>query len=331
MKKIALYLTAFACLLALFGGWVFASETYYLVFVWPEHDYWKPEIQGAKDAGEWLGVDIKVTGSLDYTAEGVVKSIEYVIALGPDAIITSGAAAATPEGVLYVHNQAVESGIAVIITDADSPDSKRFCFIGADQEKLGRMAADALAEAVLRKTGEISGEVVIEYVPGGGNLELRANGFTKQVEEKYPDLEVIARINDEGQAQLGQTQLMQLIASHPNLVGIYGGHATAAIAIGAALVETGTVDRIAGVSMDATPPALQLLQEGTIDALVVQNVYNMGFWAVVAAYNAVHSSWLHNPDEDWDALGVAPTPVYIDPGCMVITQENIEGYLGGTE
>ena len=316
------------CLFSFIGLGVAADETYYLVFVWPEHDYWKPEIKGAEDAAEWLGVNIKVTGSLDYTAEGVVRSLEQVIAMAPDAIITSGAAAASPEAVLDVHNEAVESGIAVIITDADSPDSKRFCFIGADQENLGRMAADQLAAAILEKTGAVAGEVAIEYVPGGGNLEQRANGFTKRIEEAYPELSVVARINDEGQAQLGQTQLMQLIASHPDLVGVYGAHATAAIAIGAALVETGTADRIAAVSMDATPPALALVSDGTIDGLIVQNVYNMGFWAVVAAYNAVHTADLHDPDEDWEAMGTPPTPVYIDPGCMVITGENISDYLG---
>ena len=78
----------------------------------------------------------------------------------------------------------------------------------------------------------------------------------------------------------------------------------------------------------ATPPALALVEEGTIDGLIVQNVYNMGFWAVVAAYNAVHTAELHNPDEDWEAMGTPPTPVYIDPGCMTITTDNIADYLG---
>jgi len=307
------------------------AEDYYVVFVWPHHDYWQPIIKGAEDAGAWLGVDIHVTGSSEYTAEGVVSSIEQVIAMAPDAIITSGSAAATPEGVVDVHNEAVASGIATIIVDSDSPDSNRYCFIGADQTTLGAMAADALAAAVIAKRGEAEGEIAVEYIPGSANLEARVAGFEARLAEKYPGLSVVAKVNDEGQAQTGQTQLMQLIASKPNLVGFYGVHATAAIAIGAALLEAGAVDSIASVSMDATPPALALLEEGTIDALVVQNTYNFGFWAVVMAYVAAHESEVLAPSEDWDALGLAPTPPYVNPGAMIITEANVAGYVGGDD
>jgi len=308
-----------------------AAEDFYLVFVWPHHDYWQPIIKGAQDAGAWLDVDVHVTGSAEYTAEGVVSSIEQVIAMAPDAIITSGSAAATPEGVVDVHNEAVASGIATIIVDSDSPDSDRYCFIGADQATLGAMAADALATAVIAKNGEAEGEIAVEYIPGSANLEARVAGFEARLAEKYPGLSVVAKVNDEGQAQTGQTQLMQLIASKPDLVGIYGVHATAAIAIGAALLETGTAGDIASVSMDATPPSLALLEEGTIDALVAQNTYNFGFWAVVMAYVAVHESEILAPNEDWHTLGLAPTPPYVNPGAMIITGENVAGYIGGED
>jgi len=321
------YLIVF-CLafLVLFSLIVSASEQerYYGVVAWPQHDYWQPIWQGARDAAEWLGVDFQVKGSMEYTAEGVVNALEQVLARDPSGIIMSGAAC-TPEALQPHIDRAVDSGVPVVMFDSDCPISKRYSFIGADDRNLGSIAADTLASIVEEETGKIEGQVVIEYTPGALNLEMRVQGFSETLAEKYPGLELIAKVDDEGQAATGQTRVGQLLASKPGIVGLYGVHATAAIGMGAAVKEADCADRVAVVTMDATEPALELAEKGMVDAIISQNNYHMGFWSMVMAYTTKNS--ISAPIDDWQKAGISPAPAWVDPGCNVITEENIDKFL----
>lgn len=300
-----------------------SRECYFGVAAWPQHDYWQPIWRGAEDAAKWLDVDFIVKGSMEYTAAGVIDVLEQVLARNPAGVIISGAAC-TPEALLPPINCAIDDGIPVIMFDSDSPMSKRYCFIGTDDARLGSIAADTLASIVKTRTGKIEGDVIVEYTPGALNLERRLQGFSETLKSRYPGLKIVARVDDEGQAAIGQTRVAQLLASKGNVVGIYGVHATAAIGIGAAVKEAKRVGRLAVVTMDDTKPALKLVEEGAVDAVIAQSTYHMGFWGMVAAYAVRHG--IPNPIDGWNKAGVSPLPSWIDPGCNVITRANLSKF-----
>ena len=99
-----------------------------------------------------------------------------------------------------------------------------------------------------------------------------------------------------------------MLKKHPNLKGVYGTNQVAVKALVDG-IERGKREGLTVVGYDADEEQLQMLKDGTVDGLLVQNPFGMGYASVIAAARA--------------AIG-AGNEAYVDTGYVWVTKENMK-------
>lgn len=77
--------------------------------------------------------------------------------------------------------------IPIVTFNSDVPDTGRLCFVGQNGIQCGKAAAGLMGELV-NGTGKIA---IISGYRTNPSLRERVDGFTTQIREKYPDVELV--------------------------------------------------------------------------------------------------------------------------------------------
>ena len=77
--------------------------------------------------------------------------------------------------------------IPIVTFNSDVPDTGRLCFVGQNGIQCGKAAAGLMGELV-NGTGKIA---IISGYQTNPSLRERVDGFTTQIREKYPDVELV--------------------------------------------------------------------------------------------------------------------------------------------
>jgi ribose transport system substrate-binding protein len=246
--------------------------------------YWQIVFAGARKAGKDLGVNVPELGAQSESdVNGQISILENAVAGKPAAIVIS------PTQRSALGKPIDEAAKKVKIVGIDSAaDSKAFTsFLTTDNVQGGRIAADGLAAAITAKFGKAEGEVaLINNLPGVGSLDQRDQGFKEQLAAKYPGLKLVATKVSDGSANGGLGITTDLITAYPNLKGIFADNLIQAQGAGQAIAEAKAKDKVQVVGFDSDPKTVGFLKDGTIDGLVVQDPFRMGYDGVKTALAA---------------------------------------------
>lgn len=239
-------------------------------------DYWNTVKMGADVAAKEYNVKLDfIAPDNENDYKGQIALMEQSIQKGTDAIILS---ASDYMALAQVTDQASYHGIPVLSMDAEVASTKVKTYIGANNYEAGQKAAERLVELTGTK-GEIG---IVNFVKGARNADQREEGFTDYI-ARYPELKV-ADIqycgSDEGLADM---LTRRMISKFPDLKGIVALNAEASIGVGKAIDYLGYGGKIKMIAFDNPPEMLEKLQEGTVQAMVVQNPYSNGYLAVSSA------------------------------------------------
>ncbi len=170
-----------------------------------------------------------------------------------------------------------KKGIKVVTIDSDVDRARarddRFAFLGTDNlvggEELGKCAKN------LRPDG---GEyVTFVGITAAQNARERVDGFANGAGKKFTSKDNMGDSNDRTKAK---ENVRNAISSHPKLNTLVGIWSYNAPAIADIVEEKQVRDRFTVVAFDAEAIAIQRMLSGWIDAMVVQNPYEMGFQGV---------------------------------------------------
>jgi len=100
-------------------------------------------------------------------------------------------------------------------------------------------------------------------------------------------------------------------AANPDLAGIFAANEPGAVGAATVLEQRGLAGKVKLVAFDAAQPEIEALRRGTIQALIVQNPFKMGYEGVKLAVQAVRGDR-------------ASIPKRVDTGVTVVTKENID-------
>jgi ribose transport system substrate-binding protein len=168
-------------------------------------------------------------------------------------------------------------GVKIVTVDSDVNRDKyrdvRFTYLGTDNIVGGRQLGKAAA--VLRPEGG-------QYATFVGNKEQgnaieRIDGFAEGAGEKFQSLVSSA---DGGDEQVAQDRVRAALDQFPELDVLVGIWAYNAHAIVKLVTERSRRDSTTIVVFDARKIALDHMEAGNIDAMVVQNPYQMGYLSV---------------------------------------------------
>ena len=172
-----------------------------------------------------------------------------------------------------------KKGIKILTIDSDVERSKfrdaRFAFIGTDNLTGGRVLG-ACAKGLKPAGGEY---VTFVGRTGAQNAIERIGGFGEGAGSAFVNKDSMADDYDKTKARDNVRNAMR---NHPNLsvlVGIWSYNAPAIVDI---VKESNRRNDFTVVTFDAEPTAISAMGEGQIDAMVVQNPFQMGYQGVRA-------------------------------------------------
>lgn len=227
------------------------------------------ETESIKAAAQEAGVKKLITTNANAELPKQIADIQDMLNQGAQFLIV---APVNSDGLDPALAAAKKARVPVLTIDrkvTNEPCSDYVAFLGSDFYDQGQRAADELAAAT---DGEA--QVAILLGSSGNNVTDERNaGFIDRVEEKYPDLQVIAEQTANFARDEGQSVTEQLLQSNPEITAIYAHNDEMALgavtAVRAAGKDPGQDIKI--VSIDGTRNAVQAIVDGDINAVIESN------------------------------------------------------------
>ncbi|MDB5059405.1 MAG: periplasmic ribose-binding protein sugar transporter [Chloroflexi bacterium] len=276
-------------------------------------DYWQIVLAAAKKAAKDYGVQgLKYTGAdAESNIAGQVNLLENAITQKPDFIVFSPTDKTALDATIA---KAFNAGIKVILIDSAATTTKYQSFLSTDNHAGGMACADALAASIKAKTGSASGPVAYAtFQSNVGSLGQRDQGFLDGL-KKYPGLKLVAHKDAGGdQTTKAVSIAADTITANPNLVGYFADNLYTLVGAVTAFGEKHVNNKkVSLVGFDSNTQLVNDLAAGTVDGLLLQDPYMMGYGGV--GYGIL------------SALGVK-TPVFLDTGATVATKANMNSPL----
>jgi ribose transport system substrate-binding protein len=253
-----------------------------------------------------IKVNLFYTGSTASDIAEQARVVEDVIAKKVDGIGISCNEAA---GCKTVIDKAVDAGIPVMTWDSDSPDSKRFTYLGVSNYEGGKAAGDLLVRA-MGKTGKVA---LLTGVPGAPNLEQRISGF-KDFMKDYPDIEIVTTVACNDDINKGVQVVEEAMTAHPDLTGWFFVGLWPLFAKEGSMKQweaAAQAGKIKTVAFDTLPVELDFMKKGMLQGLVGQKYWGWGYDTVQMMY-------------DYIVNGKKFDPKWTDSGMDIVTPANVD-------
>jgi ribose transport system substrate-binding protein len=152
-------------------------------------------------------------------------------------------------------------------------------------ENVPKLLSDELG-----KQGKNGGKVAfIPFQPGTGTNDQRKEGFNEGLKD-YPELNVVAEQSSQSDYVLGLQVTENVLTANPDLDALFAANEPGVLGAAEGLRRPGEAGRIVLVGWDGSPLEEQELREGVINALVVQNPFEMGYEGVNTAVRKIREN-----------------------------------------
>jgi len=268
--------------------------------------YWQTVLAGARKAGQDFDVNVTELGAQSESdVAGEISLLEKAVASNPTAIVIAPAQYA-PLGKAI--DEAAKK-VKIIGIDSTADTKALTSFLATDDVQVGHIAADALANAITRTYADTEGDVaIITGSSVAASPDQSVTGFKEQVAKKYRALNVLPEKVADAQAAAGLSIMKDLTATDMNLRGVFVSNIIMAEGASQVVYNKSSGDRINYVVFGSNDKLVKSLQDGTIDALVVQDPFRMG-------YDGVKTALATSRGEK--------VPATIDTGANLITKANM--------
>ena len=178
---------------------------------------WRTQMidEAEQAAKEWAkrGITVKTNAqSANVDVPGQIAQVRNFINQGVDAIIVNPN---SPTAFDPIFAQAKAKGILVIATDAEV-SSKDAIYVGIDQKGWAMQSAEWLAKTLNGK-GNV---VAINGVAGHPANQMRVAGY-REVFAKYPGIKILNEANANWDEAQGQQAMQNLLATYPQINGVW--------------------------------------------------------------------------------------------------------------
>jgi simple sugar transport system substrate-binding protein len=233
--------------------------------------FWSVFEKGAADAGEALGITVRIEqGNNDGAKQAA--AINQAVADGVDGLAVS---LADPDALKDAVAAAVDAGIPLVTTNSGSDlykDFGAFTHIGQDEFQAGQGAGEKFNEAGATKV------LCAKQEQTNVGLDARCAGLEDTFEG-----EVIAEFVELDQdLAKQQAALKAKLDADPSIDGVFGTGPNIAHSAAGAAAELGRELTIGGV--DLSEALLDDIEAGTVAFTIDQQQYLQGYISVVALY-----------------------------------------------
>jgi ribose transport system substrate-binding protein len=256
---------------------------------------------GAEKAGQESGAQILWNGpAKESDTSGQITIIEDFVTQKVDAIVM---AATNATSLVPPIRKATDAGIPVITIDSGVKSDLPKSLVGTDNEKGAAEAAHQLAK-LIGGPGKVG---LMPFVKGAATSDARERGFLDGL-KAHPELKLVSTLYSASQSDTAMSKTEDMLTANPDLAGIFAANEPGAIGAAQVLKTRGKAGTVKLVAFDAGGPEIKALEAGTIQALIVQNPFQMGYLGVQAAVRARRGE---------------PVEKRIDTGVVVVTKANM--------
>lgn len=263
-------------------------------------DFWQTVSAGAQAAAKEMGLEINVEGPLqDTDIDGQIRVLEEAIERRPRAIVVAPFMDNRMPAIL---DKIRDAGIRLVVIDTPLEMSPPPVVVSNDHLEAGRLAGQtSIYETKGRPT-----VAIISDNPQSTISEQRLAGL-KHALESYED-SVLGIYYGELSEDKAYEIAKELLAGDKPFNTFITLNESATLGVAKVLKEQHKVGTIKLIGFDSSVYEIQLLEEGVLNAAIVQKPFNMGYLGVKTALKLIES------DQTEDIT-------YIESN--VITQENM--------
>lgn len=198
-----------------------------------------------------------------------------------DAMITQRVSAlaisATDERALSAPvERAIKAGIPVTIFDSGVEVEDYVTFVATDNYGAGRTAGRLMA-SLCGMRGDIA---MVMHKPGGTSTLLRERAFEETIAKQFPGLRIAARQFGMSDRAKSRAVAENILTANPRLQGVFASSEPSSIGAIQAIASRGLSGKVKLVTFDTSDAHVEGLRNGTVDVMLVQNSYRIGYEAV---------------------------------------------------
>lgn len=242
-----------------------------------ETEFWLSVFAGAEAAATEYNLKLTITDpetEEDYETQN--QMVADAVAEGAQAIVFS---AIDYENNAAAIDDAAKKGAKIVAIDSSVDSQAVSTYIGTDNYAAGQMAAQAALDRIVG-TLRIG---IVNYDMNSANGQERERG-ARDLFSSTGRAEVVAAINTLAEAGHAREDTAQMLADHPGINVLLAFNEPTSVGAAQAVEELGLSEDVFLVGFDSNVATVEGLQTGSVDALIVQNPYAMGYLGVESAY-----------------------------------------------
>lgn len=254
-----------------------AQHSVALVAKSTETEFWLSVFAGAEAAATEYNLKLSILGpetEEDYETQN--RMVAQAVSEGAEALVFS---AIDYENNADAIDRAASQGVKIVAIDSNVDSEAVSTYIGTDNYAAGQMAAQAALDQV---EGKLKVGIV-NYDISSANGQERERGAVDAFTASGR-AEITTVINTLAEAQHAQNDTADLLRQYPEINVLLAFNEPTCVGAASAVEELGLSDTVFLVGFDSNVVTVDGLQEGTVDALIVQNPYAMGYLGVESAY-----------------------------------------------
>jgi ribose transport system substrate-binding protein len=238
-------------------------------------DFWQTVNAGAQVAAKQAGAVIDLAGPLqENDADAQIKALEEAIARKPQAIVV---APYNHERMPEIIQRIRDAGIRLVVIDTPLSIDPKPVFVGNDHQEAGRLAGRKAAEV----TGGQPVAAILTDFKYSPISEERKKGVQNALADYPGSLYGTYYAGDS--EERAYDIAVSLLRDKPdfNVIVALGQSSTQGAA--KAIKDTDNGKKVRLIGFDGSINEIQLLEEGVLNATIVQKPFNMGYLGVKTA------------------------------------------------
>ena len=236
------------------------------------NDFWSSLISGCKMAAEEYGSKLEIMApDKEENIEEQNRLLKAAIEKEPDAILFSPSSMSASDKLL---KEAKEKGIRITYIDSYTEEELQDLTVATDNVEAGRRLGE-YARTLLDKDSRLA---IVSHVKGVSTAVEREQGFREGLGDYAKNIVDVVYCNSLFEKSYELTN--ELMEKYPDLEMIAGMNEYSAVGVGRAVSDAGSKDRIAVVGVDCSQEAINLMEMGVYKGIIVQKAFRMGYMGV---------------------------------------------------
>ncbi|WP_261829911.1 substrate-binding domain-containing protein [Inconstantimicrobium mannanitabidum] len=265
-------------------------------------DYWKSMKLGAEAAAKEFNVKLNIVAPENENDVAEQQNlINEAVESKSDALLL--APCSFNDLVKPVEN-AVDKGIPVFTLDSKVNTEKVSCSIVTDNLSAGKSAGEKL----IGRLGENSVVAIIGSHKKAGSNELERYKGLKYVMERFCRAKIIDGLDGIKDLNVAELVTQELLLNDNKISAIVTLDYETSIGAAKAIEKLGLSGKIVVVAFDGDTQEIEYMENGTIQSVVVQSPFSMGYLGVKNAVLKLQGKGI---------------PTYIESGFSIIDKENM--------